>query len=154
MKLNSKPSTPVRSDNLQIDTLIGEQSSFHGELSFEGAVRIDGKFEGNLRSQKDGTLIISECAQVVGEVDVPNLVLHGTIRGNVRATKSLKIGSSGKLNGDVEYALITLSEGAAVNGRCSRIADKEPVRQPAIAAREAIAVADDTPIPQVQHSQV
>lgn len=144
MKLNSKPSAPVRTDNLQIDTLIGEHSSFHGELSFEGAVRIDGKFEGNLRSQKDGTLIISEAAQVIGEVEVPNLLLHGTIRGNVRATKSLKIGASGKLNGDVEYALITLSEGAAINGRCSRIADKEPARQPSTA---------NAAIPQVQPSQ-
>ncbi|HKJ83394.1 MAG TPA: polymer-forming cytoskeletal protein [Mariprofundaceae bacterium] len=130
MRINNKPSTPVRTDNLQIDTLIGEHSSFNGELSFEGAVRIDGRFEGNLSSRKDGTLIISEAAEVVGEVDVPNLVLHGTIQGNVRATKSLKLGPSGKLNGDVEYALITLSEGAAINGRCSRIADKEPAMQP------------------------
>lgn len=144
MKLNNKPTAPIRNESLQIDTLIGEQSSFNGELSFEGAVRIDGKFEGNLRSQKDGTLIISEAAQVIGEVDVPNLILHGTIRGNVRATKSLKIGASGKLNGDVEYAVITLSEGASINGRCSRIADKEPAKQPAT---------DNTPIPQTQPSQ-
>jgi len=123
--------TPTSSENQNIDTLIGEHSHFNGELSFEGAVRIDGKFEGNIRSTNEGTLIVSEEAQIVGEVDVPNLLLHGTVRGNVRATKSLKIGPTGRLNGDVEYSVVSLAEGAAVNGRCNRIEDKERVKQAA-----------------------
>ncbi|GMQ99894.1 MAG: polymer-forming cytoskeletal protein [Zetaproteobacteria bacterium] len=123
--------TPTGSENQNIDTLIGEHSHFNGELSFEGAVRIDGKFEGNIRSTNEGTLIVSEEAQIIGEVDVPNLLLHGTVRGNVRATKSLKIGPTGRLNGDVEYSVVSLAEGAAVNGRCNRIEDKERVKQAA-----------------------
>ena len=131
MKLG-KTSEPINVDNQHIDTLIGEHSSFKGELNFEGAVRIDGKFEGNLRSKKDGTLIISESAQVVGEIDVPNLILHGDVRGNARASKSLQIGVKGRLNGDVEYAIITMTEGATINGRCSRISDsKESAQAPA-----------------------
>ncbi len=122
---------PTGSENQNIDTLIGEHSHFNGELSFEGAVRIDGKFEGNIRSTNEGTLIVSEEAQIVGEVDVPNLLLHGTVRGNVRATKSLKIGPTGRLNGDVEYSVVSLAEGAAVNGRCNRIEDKERIKQAA-----------------------
>ena len=104
-----------------IDTLIGAHSVFVGDLSFEGAVRIDGRFEGNIRSEKDGTLIVSEGAFIKGEVSVPNLVLHGDINGNVCATSSLKIGAKGVLNGDVVYKTLSLSEGAAMNGHCSRI---------------------------------
>ncbi len=122
---------PTSSENQHIDTLIGKHAHFHGELDFEGALRIDGKFEGNIRSTDDGTLILSESAQITGEVDVPNLLLHGTVHGNVRASKSLKIGPTGKLNGDVEYSLVTLAEGAAVNGRCHRIEDKERVKKTA-----------------------
>ena len=106
-----------------IDTLIGVHSVFTGNLSFEGAVRIDGRFEGNIQSEKDGTLIVSEGAFIKGEVNVPNLVLHGDINGNVRASQNLKIGVKGVLNGDVEYKVITLSEGSAINGRCARIDD-------------------------------
>ena len=113
------------SEHQHIDTLIGAHSSFTGELSFEGAVRIDGKFDGNIRSTKDGTLIISQGAEVSGEVHVPNLILHGLIKGNVHAGKSLRIGETGCINGDVEYRVITLAEGAAVNGRCSRITDQQ-----------------------------
>ncbi|MCF6207765.1 MAG: polymer-forming cytoskeletal protein [Ghiorsea sp.] len=106
-----------------IDTLIGIHSVFTGNLTFEGAVRIDGRFEGNIQSEQEGTLIVSEGAFIKGEVNVPNLVLHGDINVNVRASLSLKIGTKGVLNGDVEYKIITLTEGAAVNGRCARIDD-------------------------------
>ena len=108
-----------------IDTLIGAHSVLTGELSFEGAVRIDGRFEGNIHSEKDGTLIVSEGAHIKGEVNVPNLVLHGDINGNVYAGNSLKIGHNGVLNGDVQYKIITLAEGSAINGRCSRLTEKQ-----------------------------
>ncbi|MDX8383414.1 MAG: polymer-forming cytoskeletal protein [Ghiorsea sp.] len=108
-----------------IDTLIGAHSVFTGELSFEGAVRIDGRFEGNIHSEKDGTLIVSEGAHIKGEVNVPNLVLHGDINGNVYAGNNLIIGHNGVLNGDVQYKIITLAEGSAINGRCSRLTEKQ-----------------------------
>lgn len=123
--LRSKPSSmPQQGGSQHIDTLISAHARFKGELSFEGTVRIDGKFEGNIRSSQDGTLIISETADVQGEINVPNLLLYGTIRGNVRATKSLQVGAKGRLNGDVEYTVLSLNEGAAINGRCTRIEEK------------------------------
>lgn len=127
IKRGRSSSTP--GEGQHIDSLIGEHSSFKGELTFEGVVRIDGKFEGNIASKSDGTLIVSESAEILGEVDVPNLVLHGTMRGNVRATKHLRIGPKGRLHGDVEYAVIALDEGAVVNGRCTRISDRTPPAQ-------------------------
>jgi len=119
----------VTKDPKQIDTLIGVHSVITGELSFEGSVRIDGRFNGNIHANKEGTLIVSEGAIIQGEVNVPSLILHGTIEGNVHASESLKLGSTGLLNGDVEYKVLSLSEGSAINGRCNRINDlvKTPV---------------------------
>ncbi|MDQ6991765.1 MAG: polymer-forming cytoskeletal protein [Mariprofundaceae bacterium] len=111
----------VSNDPQQIDTLIGVHSVITGELSFEGAVRIDGKFNGNIHADKDGTLIVSEGAIIQGEVHVPSLILHGTIEGNVYTSQSLKLGSTGHLNGDVQYKLLSLAEGSAINGRCNHI---------------------------------
>jgi cytoskeletal protein CcmA (bactofilin family) len=126
------------SEHQHIDTLIGVHSSFTGELSFEGAVRVDGRFEGNVRSTKDGTLIISKGAEVSGEVNVPNLILYGLIKGNVHSCNSLKIGETGCIVGDVEYRVITLAEGGAVNGRCSRISEKESAPQKTATPGEAV----------------
>lgn len=115
----------VSVDNNNIQTIIGRHAQFKGELSFEGAVRIDGNFEGNIKSSNGGTLIVSEVAVITGEVDVPNLVLHGSINGNVRASESLKVSATGKLRGDLEYKMLSLSEGASINGRCNRIEEKK-----------------------------
>ena len=132
MLRSNKPTMPQQGGSQHIDTLIGAHARFKGDIVFEGTVRIDGKFEGNVRSSQDGTLIVSETAEVQGEINVPNLLLYGTIRGNVRATKSLQVGPKGRLNGDVEYTVLSLAEGAAVNGRCTRIDDSK--EKPAQAA--------------------
>jgi cytoskeletal protein CcmA (bactofilin family) len=116
-----KSSNNTQNRDQHIDTLIGAHSTIVGDLTFEGSVRIDGKFNGNINSTKEGTLIISEGAVVTGEIQVPNLVLHGTINGNVVATVSLKVGTTGLLNGDVEYKVISLAEGCAINGRCKHV---------------------------------
>jgi len=132
--------TTSGSENQHIDTLIGELSSFKGELIFDGVVRIDGKFEGNVRSAKDGTLIVSESARIIGDVDVPKLILHGAIKGNVRAREALQIGASGQLTGDVEYKVMTLVEGASINGRCNRMTDTAKAKS----ATAPVTVASDT----------
>jgi len=110
-------------DSQHIDTLIGAHSVITGELSFEGAVRIDGRFEGNIQASNTGTLIVSEGAIIKGEVRVPNLVLHGTIHGNVHASENLKLGATGCLNGDVQYKIVSLTEGSTINGRCNHIGE-------------------------------
>ncbi len=130
MRRRKKNTPPASAGTPHIDTLIGAHARFKGELSFEGAVRIDGVFEGNIHATNDGTLIVSETARIEGEVDVPNLLLHGTIQGNVRASKTLNIGPTGRLNGDVEYATFSLAEGGAVNGRCIRIEERSRAPQP------------------------
>lgn len=123
MLKRSNQKVNVMREPQHIDTLIGVHSVFIGNLTFEGAVRIDGRFEGDIKSSKEGTLIVSEGALIKGEVHVPNLVLHGDINGDVFATNSLKVGPQGVLNGDVEYKTIVLAEGSSVNGRCARITE-------------------------------
>lgn len=114
-------------DNSNIQTIVGQHARFKGELDFEGVVRIDGNFEGTIRATNGGTLIVSEVANITGEVDVPNLVLHGTVNGNVRTSETLKMSPTGKLMGDLEYHVLSLSEGALINGRCNRIEEKKIV---------------------------
>ena len=142
MKMSKSNKPSMRGDGLHIETLIGTHARFVGELDFEGAVRIDGRFEGNIRSKNEGTLIISINAEIKGEVDVPHLILHGTVTGNVRASKSLQVGEKGQLNGDVEYNILTLAEGGAINGRCVRINEQ---KEEAKSAQSAAMRAQGTP---------
>ncbi len=106
---------------MEIDTLIGPKARFVGDLVFEGTLRIDGTLEGTIKAGNDAQLILSESARVKGEIEVPNVKIHGTIEGNVRAAKSLVIGATGRVTGDLEYVQLSIQEGASVNGRCVRI---------------------------------
>ncbi len=140
--LRKKSSPALPADNSgQIDTLIGLRARFKGNLAFEGAVRIDGKFEGNIKAVDGSTLIISEAAEIKGEINVPNLMLHGTVNGNIRAAESIQISSSGRLNGDLEYAVLSLAEGASVNGRCGKIEEKKAVKKGAESSKHVSGIA-------------
>ena len=76
----------------ELTSLIGEGSSFDGKLLFEGRVRIDGKFHGEIVS--DDVLVIGERAEVDAKIEVGSLiVLGGTLRGEVRAAKTVELHS-------------------------------------------------------------
>ncbi|MDX8377883.1 MAG: polymer-forming cytoskeletal protein [Mariprofundales bacterium] len=100
----------------QIDSWFGEKVQFKGDMHFEGKVRIDGKFEGNIVSKNDGILDVSKTAEIIGDVHVPQLLLHGRIQGNIQVN-SLNIGSDGTLVGDGEYSEINVDVGGKINGR-------------------------------------
>lgn len=111
-KKNNKPQT-------QIDSLIGANTAIGGDLNFSGGLRIDGQVNGNVIATegKPSTLVLSEHAQVTGEVNVTHLVVNGTINGSVTASEYLELQSKAKVSGDVHYKTIEIQLGAIVEGR-------------------------------------
>ena len=111
-KKQSKPQT-------QIDSLIGANTVIGGDLNFSGGLRIDGQVNGNViaTSGKPSTLVLSEHAQVNGEVSVTHLVVNGVINGSVSASEYLELQNKAKVAGDVHYKTIEIQLGAIVEGR-------------------------------------
>jgi cytoskeletal protein CcmA (bactofilin family) len=111
-KKHSKPQT-------QIDSLIGAGTSIDGDLNFSGGMRIDGQVNGNVVAAqgKPSTLVLSEHAQVNGEVNVTHLVINGSISGSVLASEYMELQSKAKINGDVHYTTLEIQLGAIVEGR-------------------------------------
>jgi cytoskeletal protein CcmA (bactofilin family) len=121
---HSKPQT-------QIDSLIGAGTTIEGNLNFSGGLRIDGKVNGNVIAAqgKPSTLVLSEHARVVGEVNVTHLVINGTIDGSVFASEYMELQGKAKVNGDVHYNTMEIQLGAIVEGRLvhSNVAAKDKV---------------------------
>lgn len=115
-KKHSKPQT-------QIDSLIGAQTVIGGDLNFSGGLRIDGQVNGNVIATqgKPSTLVLSEHAQVNGEISVTHLVINGSINGSVSASEYLELQSKAKVSGDVHYKTIEIQLGAIVEGRLLHI---------------------------------
>ena len=106
-----------RSSN--IDTLVGRNTRVEGDFSFTGGLHVDGDIRGNLVADGDpeAVLSISEYGKVEGEVRVPNVVLNGTVVGDVHASERIELATAAKVTGDVYYNLIEMAGGAAVNGK-------------------------------------
>jgi cytoskeletal protein CcmA (bactofilin family) len=99
----------------EIRTLLGEGSDFEGKLTFEGAVRINGKFKGEIFS--DDVLIIGEGAHVEAEIDIGEIIIQGTLVGNVRAKRAIEINKPGRVRGDLTTPSLQVERGVVFEGR-------------------------------------
>lgn len=100
----------------QTHTVIGPESSFDGKLTFQGAVRIDGKFSGEIVT--DDVLVVGDGALVKAELRVGSLVLNGTIEGNVTAKNAIQIHAPGVLRGNMTTPSLTIDRGVIFEGSC------------------------------------
>lgn len=96
-------------------TLLDKGCEFQGKLSFEGVVRIDGVFQGEIFSQDQ--LIIGEGAKVEANIQVGRLEVAGQLKGQVIAKDQLVVHSSGSIHGDVQTREIEAHHGATIDGK-------------------------------------
>jgi cytoskeletal protein CcmA (bactofilin family) len=101
----------------EITALLGRGTRFEGKLHFEGKVRIDGIFKGEIKS--DDTLIIGDGAEVHAEVECSTVIVRGgTVHGNVRAKQSLELHAPAKLIGNIQSPSIFIDRGVEFQGSC------------------------------------
>lgn len=105
-----------------IDTLVGAKTELKGDISFTGGLRIDGKVRGNITAKGEGnsTLVLSENAVVIGNINVPHILTNGSVKGNVRAAERIELQNKAEIAGDVYYKVIEMALGAVVNGNLVR----------------------------------
>jgi len=102
----------------RIDSLIGQFTEIHGDISFSGGLHVDGKTKGNVEATEPGSLLtVSDQGLVEGEVRVPNIVLNGQVIGDVFAGERIELAAQARVNGNVYYNLIEMAIGAEVNGK-------------------------------------
>ena len=103
----------------RIDCLIGAGTIVHGDISFTGGLRVDGKVEGNVTAAADGsaTLVVSEQARVDGDINVSHVVINGAVNGQIKAKDYLELQAKARVAGDVDYRTLEMHLGAVVQGR-------------------------------------
>ena len=103
----------------RIDCLIGTGTRVEGNVVFSGGLRVDGQVRGNIVAEADkpGTLVVSEQAQVEGEIRVPHVVINGVVNGPVNSTEYVELQAKANVTGDVYYNTLEMQLGAVVEGR-------------------------------------
>jgi len=103
----------------RIDTLLGKAANLNGDLEFSGGLHLDGRVNGNVRSSAPdgGALSVSESGFIEGRVEVTNIVMNGTVNGDMHAGERLVLGGKARVNGNVYYGVIEMAPGAVITGK-------------------------------------
>lgn len=104
-------------DHGEISGFLDEGTSFIGELNFSNTMRIDGKFEGKIKSKN--VLIVGESAEIKGEVDVSNISINGKVSGKIIADEKVEIHSRGQVFCDITTQKLVIEDGAFFQGKCN-----------------------------------
>lgn len=117
-----------------IDSLIGQNTEIHGDVIFSGGLHVDGTVKGSVLADKgeDSVLTLSERGTIEGEVKVPNVVVNGSVIGDVHATGHVELAAKARVHGNVYYSLIEMAMGAEVNGKLMHQAENTKVEEEAI----------------------
>ncbi len=100
----------------QVETLIGQSTTVKGSLSSNGALRIDGKFEGDIATTAD--IIVGESGVIAATVAAQNAIVAGAITGNMDIGDKLELLPTAKVVGDLKVGSLIIGEGAIFKGNC------------------------------------
>jgi len=104
-------------DKGSISGLILKGTRIDGKLSFNERMRIDGEFIGEIESANQ--LIVGKSAVVNATIKVGELIVMGTVKGNVASCDNLQIHEGGKVIGDICVKTLDIKPGALFDGKCS-----------------------------------
>jgi len=99
-----------------VHTILGPESSFEGKLVFEGTVRIDGAFSGEINT-KD-ILVIGQGAKVNATIHVGQIVINGEVTGDVYAKQSVELNKPARLRGNIHTPQLMIEKDVIFEGSC------------------------------------
>ena len=102
----------VRSENM--NSVIGPGSIFEGKFYISGSLRIDGKFEGEIRTED--ALVVGETGKIKTNIKARDVIIAGTMIGNIKAENEVRLDKNCKLLGDIHAPSLNIAEGVVAKG--------------------------------------
>lgn len=112
---SSKESAPTAA---HYDTIISSKTEIVGDVKFKGGLQIEGTINGNLIADDKGANVrISDTGVVKGQIHSPNVIVNGTIEGDIHSGEYIELSKKARIKGDVYYSMMEMVLGAEVNGK-------------------------------------
>jgi cytoskeletal protein CcmA (bactofilin family) len=111
--------TDIHNDALDLedfDTILSPDIEFSGSLSFGKPFLIKGKVSGEINASD--ILVVDEEAVVEANIKAPQVIILGTVKGNVVAEEKVEVSVTGTLLGNVTAPEINMETGCRFTGRC------------------------------------
>ncbi|MGF1643558.1 MAG: polymer-forming cytoskeletal protein [Thiotrichales bacterium] len=111
-------SKPGKARSAQVDTVIGKATTIKGDLTFSGNLHVEGTIVGNIKADSDSesTLVLDEDGMVQGDVSVPNVIINGSVEGDIFSTNHAELLPKARIKGNFYYNLVEMAIGSEVNG--------------------------------------
>ncbi|MGH9529496.1 MAG: bactofilin family protein [Terriglobales bacterium] len=95
---------------------IGRSVIIKGELSGSEDLYVDGQVEGTIELQGN-SLTVGPNGQLRANVNAKNVIVHGVLEGNVKASERTDLRKSAVVTGDISSQKIAIEDGAYFKGK-------------------------------------
>jgi cytoskeletal protein CcmA (bactofilin family) len=95
-------------------TFLGKGTRFEGKLRFQGTMRIDGHFKGEVAAE--GNLFVGEDALVEGDLKVSYASVSGEVHGNITAEQRVDLRAPSKVFGNIHAPAVVMEDGVIFEG--------------------------------------
>jgi cytoskeletal protein CcmA (bactofilin family) len=96
---------------------VGSDMSIVGKVECKGTAQIFGRIEGELRASD---LVISDGAEVEGNVVAQEVTVCGRVKGTIRADR-VKLQKGGAVEGDIFHRSLSIDENSLFEGTSRRV---------------------------------
>lgn len=146
MAFGAKSDSPnMREVSADLNAFLGKGCEYDGKLTFEGSVRIDGKFSGEIFS--NDILLIGEGALVKAEIDVGTIIVSGTVEGNISAKKMVELKAPALVRGTISTPALMMEQGVVLEGAVKM--EERAGRKGSSASTATASVSAPKPVPPV-----
>ncbi len=98
----------------QITALLDHGASFEGRLTFEGTVRIGGRFKGEIFT--NDTLVVNPGSKVDAQIEADTVIISGLVKGNIFARRRVIMHPPAVFKGTVTTPSLRIDEGVVFEG--------------------------------------
>ena len=117
MAWRSKPESGGGATRDAIENVVGPSCTVRGDLTGDGAFRIDGTIEGSVESK--AAVVVGESGVVRGSVRGTDIVVAGSVIGDITCSGHLEILAKGRIEGDIAARSVRIETGGVFRGTSS-----------------------------------
>jgi tetratricopeptide (TPR) repeat protein len=100
----------------ELNSYFGAGVKMNGVLKFQGALRFDGLFQGEIKTSD--TLIVGNNGKIEAKVSTGSLFNMGEIIGDIKALEKISIYNDSHITGNIDTPVLKAEEGAVFMGNC------------------------------------
>lgn len=104
--------------------VVGPGARFEGTLAFRGEARVEGEVLGSVLA--NGTLHVAPGAVVRAQIEAEELVVAGTVEGDVTAQRRVALLAGARVTGNIRTSSLALADGSVLDGRCEMLSGLSP----------------------------